>query len=151
MDWQTIVKKYVWDEKKTPYFVSVDKLTIPQINSEIFVYSLFLAIFFGFLSIIAFSEQNSQAISIPYWVGFYALSVFCSAVALGMRKNVNASRYCLSAPVAVFFYITIYTEFASKAHTIEKYLPIAFTVIWLFYSIRVMAIAKYYQRMPGND
>ena len=60
MSWDKFVKKYVWDDNKTPYFVRVAKMTKVQARYEIFSYSLFLAVLFAVISVASLSDQAPQ-------------------------------------------------------------------------------------------
>ncbi len=41
--WEKYVRKYVWDDDKTPYFIPASKLKRDQADKEIFLYCFFLA------------------------------------------------------------------------------------------------------------
>lgn len=147
MNWYEYVKKYVWDEKKTPYFVKVDKLTKSQARSELFVYTLFLAILFGIIAAVLLSENGRAEGFRAVALGYYAFTVLCAAVALGGTKHLYAALYCVAAPVGAFLSI-VYSGLRPDLATIDKYALLVVTLIWLRYAVRVVAIAKGYERMP---
>lgn len=148
MDWNSIVKKLVWDESKTPYFVKADKLTQSQARNELFVYSLFLALMFGFVSIYALADDRSREVTIPLGGTLYAFSIFCSAIVLGVAKNVTAARYCITAPVAVFVFTLGNLGGRSDPEQTNWYIYMALTAVWLLYSLRAVAVAKAFHRGP---
>ncbi len=98
MSWDKFVKRYVWDDTKTPYFVRVAKLTKVQAGYEIFSYSLFLAVLFAVISIASLSDQAPQGRSDV--VSIYAFCVVCGAIVLAMTKSSAAAHVCASAPLA---------------------------------------------------
>ncbi len=145
MSWDKFVKRYVWDDNKTPYFVRVAKLTKVQANYEIFSYSLFLAVLFAVVSIASLSDQAPQGRSEV--VSIYAFCVVCGAIVLGMTKSSAAAHVCASAPLAALLYF--YLEgFPPGLGTIDKWVLVAVTLGLLGYSMRVVAMAKAYPNMP---
>ena len=48
-NWEKYVKKYVWDDDSTPYFIPARKLKQYQANKEILLYCAFLVIPAGLL------------------------------------------------------------------------------------------------------
>ncbi len=145
MSWDRFVKRYVWDDIKTPYFVRVAKMTKVQANYEIFSYSLFLAVLFAVISIASLSDQAPQGRSDV--VSIYAFCVVCGAIVLGMTKSSAAAHVCASAPLAALLYFFL-DGFHSGLGTIDKWLLVAVTLGLLRYSMRVVAMAKAYPNMP---
>ncbi len=145
MSWDKFVKRYVWDDIKTPYFVRVAKLTKVQAGYEIFSYSLFLAILFAVISVASLSDQAPQGRSEV--VSIYAFCVVCGAIVLAMTKSSAAALVCASAPLAaiLFFFLE---GFPSGLGTIDKYVLVTVTLGLLAYSTRVVAMAKAYPNMP---
>lgn len=146
MNWYEYVKKYVWDERKTPYLVRVDKLTKAQAQSELFVYTLFLAILFAVIAAVLLSESGRAQSFRSLALGGYALTVFAAAVVLGLSKHLYAALYCVAAPVGAFLSIA-YSGLRPDLATLDKYLLLVFTLIWLRYAVRIVAIAKGYEAM----
>ena len=145
MSWDKFIKRYVWDDIKTPYFVSVAKMTKVQAGYELFSYSLFLAILFGVISVASLSDQAPQGRSDV--VSIYAFCVVCGAIVLGMTKSSAAALVCASAPLAALLYFFV-KGFPSGLGGIDKGVLIAVALGLLVYSTRVVAMAKAYPNMP---
>ena len=145
MWWDKFVKKYVWDDIKTPYFVRVAKMTKVQAGYEIFSYSLFLAVLFAVISIASLSDQAPQGRSEV--VSIYAFCVVCGAIVLAMTKSSAAALVCASAPLAALLYFFL-GGFHSGLGEVDKGLLVAVTLGLLVYSTRVVAMAKAYPNMP---
>jgi uncharacterized membrane protein len=145
MAWEKFVKRYVWDDTKTPYFVRVSKLSKVQARYELFSYSLFLAILFAVISVSSLSEQAPQGRSDV--VSIYAFCVVCSAIILATTKSSAAALVCASAPLAalLFFFLE---GFPPGLGEIDKWVLIAVALGLLGYSIRVVTMAKAYPNMP---
>ncbi len=143
--WDKFVKRYVWDDTKTPYFVSVAKMTKVQAGYELFSYSLFLAVLFAVISVASLSDQAPQGRSDV--VSIYAFCVVCGAIILAMTKNSAAALVCASAPLAalLFFFLK---GFPSGLATVDKWVLVAVALGLLAYSVRVVALAKFYPNMP---
>ncbi len=145
MSWDKFIKRYVWDDIKTPYFVRVAKLNKVQANNEIFVYALFLAVLFGVISVASLSGDaprgRSDAVSI------YAFSVVCGAIFLRMTKSLFAAWFCASAPLAalLFFFLV---GFHPRLGLVDELVLLTVTLAIFRYSLRIVAIAKTYDRMP---
>ncbi len=145
MSWDKFVKKYVWDDIKTPYFVRVAKMTKVQASYEIFSYSLFLAVLFAVISIASLSDQAPQGRSEV--VSIYAFCVVCGAIVLAMTKSSAAALVCASAPLAALLYFFL-GGFHPGLGTIDEWLLVAVTLGLLVYSTRVVALTKAYPNMP---
>ena len=145
MSWEKFIKRYVWDDTKTPYFVRVAKMNRVQAGYEIFSYSLFLAVLFAVISVASLSDQAPQGRSDV--VSIYAFCVVCGAIVLAMTKSSAAAYVCASAPLAalLFFFLE---GFPSGLATVDKSVLVAVALGLLFYSMRVVAIAKAYPNMP---
>ena len=145
MSWDKFVKRYVWDDIKTPYFVRVAKMTQVQVNYEIFSYSLFLAILFAVISIASLSDQAPQGRSEV--VSIYAFCGVCGAIVLAMTKSSAAALVCASAPLAALLYFFL-EGFHSGLGAIDKWVLVAVTLGLLVYSTRVGALTKAYPNRP---
>ncbi|HJL86859.1 MAG: hypothetical protein QF560_06295 [SAR324 cluster bacterium] len=148
MSWDKHLKKYVWDDAKTPYFVNVAKLNKVQAGNEIFVYAVFLAVLFAVISVVSLSENAPQGRS--YAVSFYAFSLVCCSILLGMTKHSYAAYFCTSAPLAALLYFLV-EGFSSRLGMIDKILLFALIFTIFLYSLRVITIAKTYDRMPDSS
>ena len=147
--WQEFVKKYVWNETTTPYYVRVERLNRTQAQKEYFVYSFFLAIFFAVFTLFSLANPRIPEDYASISTAFHAFSLFCCAIVLGATKHPYAALYCLSAPVAVFLHI-VGDRMAPDLETVEKVILSAFTLLWLRYAFRVLAIARAYPTMPDD-
>jgi hypothetical protein len=145
MDWDKLLKRYVWNEAKTPYFIAVGRLTRSQARHELFVYTLFLGVLFGFLALAALSPRHPHGHS--EIVPLYAFSVVCAAIVLGITKHHYAALYCASAPVAGLAYFAVY-GFNAGLGVFDKVLLVAAMLVWLRYCVRTIALARAYQGMP---
>ena len=103
MNWENFVKRYVWDDDRTPYFVGVGKITRRQVDYESYVYAVFLGVLFGVITIAALAgglpQGRSQAVAL------YGFTIVCSTILFGATKHVWAALYCSAAPLAVLFYL----------------------------------------------
>ena len=147
MDWYKYIKKYVWDDNKTPYLVPVGKLNRSQADHEVFAYVVFIAILFTVLAVVFLSGNTPYGKS--YGAAFYAFSVAVGAILFGVTKDIHTAVYCGIAPLAALFFFFI-NGFHPNLGLIDKCVLIAFTLLWLRYSIRVVAIAKAYPDMPDT-
>ncbi len=145
MSWEKFVKRYVWDDVKTPYFVRVAKMNKVQAGYEIFAYSLFLVVLFLVISLASLSEQAPQGRSEA--VSFYAFFVVFGAIFLAMTKRPFAAYVCASAPLAALLYFFL-EGFPPGLGGIDKLVLSAAMLAIFRYSLRVIAIAKTYERMP---
>lgn len=147
MSWDRYIKKYVWDDNKTPYFVPVRRLNRSQADHELFAYTLFIALLFAAIAIISLTENAPHGKSSA--VALYSFSVTCSAVLFGVTKHVYAAYYLATAPLATLAYFVV-VGFPPGLATIDKLLLICIALALLRYSMRVVAIAKTYQDMPED-
>jgi hypothetical protein len=147
MDWHHYVKRYVWDANKTPFFTAVPKLHKGQADSEIFLYALFLSAPGALLSAATAMHVVKSGIDATIWVGLYAFSVCIAAALLHTKKNMKAAYYSISAPVVLFGYL-YFLGFHPNLVTVDKIVIIAVLLLWLRYTVRVVAIAKNYPNMP---
>ena len=145
MSWDKYLKKYVWDDVKTPYFVRVAKMNKVQANNEIFAYALFLAVLFGVISLASLSGDAPQGRSDA--VSIYAFSVVCGTIFLGMTKSSYAAYFCASAPLAALLYFFV-EGFHPGLGMIDELLLLAVTLAIFRYSLRVITITKTYDQMP---
>lgn len=147
LDWEKLVKRYVWDDERTPYLTRVARLTRTQAHYELLGYSILIGVLFGALAVIALSSRlpHGGAAIVP----IYAFTVCCAAVLLGLTRHPAAALWCAGAPLAALAYFAVWgfhpnLEFADKA------LLVAAVVAWLFYSFRVVAVAHAWQRLDGE-
>jgi hypothetical protein len=146
MSWEKLFKRYIWDDDRTPYFVPAAKMTRKQADHEIFAYTVFLGILFSVICLAALSGHADQSDLIVLY-GFTAL---VSTVVLGVTKHLYAAYYCGAAPAAFLLYLLAY-GFPSGLAAIDHFVLIAFALIWLRYSYRIVAIARAYPDLPEPE
>jgi hypothetical protein len=141
VDWPRLVRKYVWDEARTPYLVRVDRLTTAQARSELFVYAFLLAVLAAIVAALALAGDRRIVASAFPFVGPYALSLLGSALVLGGWGHPLAAGYCATAPVV--------TGVAALAGALrpdmagaETLVLVALSLLWLGYSARIIRVAR---------
>ena len=148
MDFYSFMKRYVWDDRKTPYFVPVHKLTRSQADHELFAYTFFMALLFAIIAIISLTENAPHGKS--HVVAVYALTVSGGAVLFGLTKHVYGAYYLATAPLATLGYFFV-SGFPPNLHLADEGLLIVITLVLLRYTFRVVAIAKAYAGMSGES
>jgi hypothetical protein len=145
LDWESLVRRYVYNPAKTPYFTAVSRLSRSQARSELFVYTLFLVILMGVIGVAALSPTlpHGGAIGVPV----YALSVASIAFVLGLTKHVAAAAYCATAPVAALLYFVLY-GFQRDLGTGDRIVLVVIVLLWLRYAWRTLQIARAYPDLP---
>ncbi len=145
MDWESFIKKYVWDDNKTPYFVAVQKLNKSQAEHELFSFTFFIALLFAVISIISLTENAPHGKS--YTLALYAFSVSCSAVLFGVTKHVYAAYYLALAPLATLAYFSL-GGLPPNLAAVDNLVLVIIALALLRYSMRVVAITKAYPHLP---
>ena len=134
-------RKYVWDDERTPYLVSVARLTRRQIEYELRFYAVFSGVLFGLISIAALSSSlphgDAQSVSL------YAFTQVCASLLLGATRSLWAAFYCASAPLAALLYFVLF-GFHPNLGGADKALVVLAAVAWVFYGGRLIAIARAY-------
>lgn len=147
-EWEKLVKRYVWNDERTPYFTRVAKLSRKQAQYELFGYALLVGVFGGVLSVASLSAELPHADA--GGVSLYAFSVCCAAVLLGATRHPWAAMWCAGAPLALLAYFAVW-GFHPALETLEKALLVAMVAAWLLYSRRSVAVARAWQRLAGLD
>ncbi len=141
-------RKYVWDDERTPYLVSVARLTRAQIEYELRFYAVITGVLFLLVSLAALSQ------SLPHGdariVSLYAFTQVCAALLLGMTRNAWAAYYCASAPLAALAYFAAF-GFHPSLGAGDKTLLVAAVVLWVAYCGRLIAIARAYAGLAEGD
>jgi hypothetical protein len=147
LDWEKLFKRYVLDDAKTPYFVSVGRLTQVQARNELFLYSLFNGVLFLVVGLASISDElpHKGAIAVPV----YAFSVVGAAIAFGITRHAWAAAYCAGAPVAALLYFVLF-GFHPNLGPWDKVLLVGIILLWMRYSWRVLAIVRAYPDMPAE-
>lgn len=144
MSWEKFIKRYVWDDERTPYLVPVAKLTRRQADHEIFVYTLFLGILYALVALVALSPALGGPADL---VALYGLSVVCATLVFGIMKSRLAGLWCAaSSLIGVAIYLA--AGFGGRLGWIDHAVILAFMAIWLRYSLRVWALARAYADLP---
>lgn len=154
VDWAKYVKKYCWDVDKTPYFVPVSQLKRDQANKELFLYSFFL-VAPSALYLVSFMVnlfRNGQAGSMV--TALYMTSLTVCAIVLYLWKSPGAALYSFSAPVVLALYFLI-EGFPERKHETDFVIMVVLAILiiaaWLWYSRRLLAVAKAYPTLPTRD
>lgn len=148
LDWGNLFKRYVGDDIKTPYLVSVSRLTRIQAKNELFVYALFLTVLFTVVGVASLSPNLPHGDTLG--VSLYSLLVAGAAVTFGYSKHPAAAAVCASAPVAALIYFTLF-GFHPNAGTGDKILQVIIALLWLRYSWRILQIARLYPTMRDQQ
>lgn len=148
LDWVGMLKRYVGDDVRTPYFVAVGRLTRVQANYELFAYTLFLAVLFGVVGVASLSPSlpHGNTLGVPV----YAFTVAAAAVVFGFSKHPAAAAVCASAPVGALIYFVTF-GFHPNAGTGDKVLQVIICMLWLRYSWRILRIARAYPTLPEGS
>jgi hypothetical protein len=145
MNWENFVKRYVWDDQRTPYLVRVSRITRRQADSEIYLYAVFLGLLFSVITLAGLSGALPEGRSEP--VALYGFSVVCSTILFGATKHVWPALYCSATPLAVLFYLFT-SGFPPHLGALDRVVLVAFALIWLRYSMRIVNLAKSYPCLP---
>jgi hypothetical protein len=150
MNLQDFVKKYIWDDEKTPYFRSVRRLTKVQADNEIRFYAVFLAVVFGAMEVISASAWSETGGFISGFIALYSLTVVGAAFVIWNTKDSRASWVLLSTPVATGMNFIFDAGIHGELGSIDRYVLIFFCLLWLRYGVRVLSITKAYDDMPQS-
>ena len=148
VQWDNLVKRYVWDDDTTPYLVPVARLLRRQAESELTAYAIFLGFLFGVAAVITLSPQAPGGRSAG--MSLYSLSILCAAVLLGMTRHYWAALYCSTAPAGMLLGIYVFAGH-TRLSPIDELVIIVFSALWARYGLRVNAIARHYEQMPEGD
>lgn len=147
MDWYHYLKRYIWDESKTPFLIDVDRLNKGQADSEIFLYALFLAVPGALAGAAAVAHSLKDGLDALALVGLYGFSVVIAAGLLHARKRLAPALYTVSVPVLLIAGLILH-GFHPNLAWIDQIVLIAVLLLWLRYTVRVAAIVKHYPDMP---
>lgn len=145
MDFQRFVRKYVWNDEKTPYLTKVGRLTKRQARSELFVISVLIAAFFFVIGMAALLGASIVAGSLI--VAVYAFAICSAALILAATHHPLAALACATAPPAALLFLLV-EGFPPQLHSMDKLLIVAVLLALAVYMIRVLRIANIY---PGLD
>ncbi len=151
LDWENLVKRYVWDARTTPYLVPIQRLNRRQADYEIAAYCLFLGILCTVVAVAAVSPATALANSPG--MAMYAFSVVCAAVVFAMAKSTAAALYLSATPLAGLAYVLLH-GFSGERELLDTVLVAVVLLVLLRYSFRIVAIARAYPGLPepaGED
>lgn len=139
LDWEKLVRRYVWDDTRTPYLTRASRLSPAQARYELFAYAVLMTVLFGVLALAALSPRapHGGAAIVP----IYAFSVLCAAVVLGATRHLAAALWCAAAPLAVLAYFAAF-GFHPGLETADRVVLVVVALAWLAYGARVVAIAR---------
>jgi hypothetical protein len=104
--WEKYVKKYVWDDDKTPYFIPASKLMRDQADKEIFLYCFFLVIPAALINAAFVSELYKGEFD-NLALGLYGASILVCAIYLKIRKSTYSALFAISAPVVLLLHFAV--------------------------------------------
>lgn len=136
-NWERWIKRYVWDDERTPYLVAPERLTKRQAGYEVFAYAVFLCCLFTVVSLAVTSSPP---------MAMYSFSVVSAAIALGFTKHRAAATYAATTPIAAALYLAL-GGFPDQLGMIDHVVLIAIILLWAGYSFRIISIARAYDRM----
>jgi hypothetical protein len=149
LDWESLFKRYVWNDRTTPYFIAAGKLTRRQADSEIFAYCLFVGVLFSVVALSAMSEQSPHGRS-PL-VMLYGFTVVFASLLLNYTKMVPAAVYLGATPLAGLIYLMIY-GIGSAREAVDTAVVTVVLLLLLWYSLRLVKIARQYPLLvEGNE
>lgn len=147
MDWESLFKRYVWDDRTTPYLITVAKLNRQQANNEILAYTLFLGILFGVVAITSVSEASPHGRS-PL-MALYGFSVVCAAILFQYTKALPAALYLAATPLAGLLYLFVF-GLDGEREPIDTAIVAGVVLLLLLYSLRVINLARAYPMLPES-
>lgn len=144
-DWENLVRRYVWDDTRTPYFTRVARLNRVQACYELHAYAILVGALFGVAAVASLSSKlpHGNAAIVP----LYAFTVVCAAILLGLTRHYWAAVWCAAAPLGALAYFAFY-GFHPALAPVERIVMVAVVLAWLAYGLRVIAIARAFPTLP---
>lgn len=139
MDFDKLLRKYVWDDEKTPYFTPARQLTRRQAHYELIAYGFFLGILFSAVSFIFLTGAAGQAKSFP--AALFAFLIVCGAAILAFTRTVMTGNFLVLAPVGGISYLLVNGVRPSWG-TIDVVFISLMLLAWLAYAWRVIAVCR---------
>lgn len=141
MDWPGLVRRYVWDEQRTPYLVRAERLTAAQARNELFAYAFLLATLSAVMTAAALLGHGHVGGLAAPAVPLYGGTLLVAATALGVAGYVAAAWYSATAPVLLW--LVALTGNLRPGMTGGERLAVAVaSAVWLAYAVRVVRIAR---------
>ena len=144
MEWEKLFKRYVWNDKTTPYLTATNKLTRIQADSEIFIYTLFLGTFFLISTIAAI---RGPSVDREIGIAVYSFSALCASIIFFFLKSYFAVLYLSAAPIAILTYLFFFGVIDNRAPG-DSLIVIIILLFLLRYSFRIVSIAINYESYP---
>lgn len=141
MDWPGFVRRYVWDEQRTPYLVRSDRLSPTQARSELFAYGFLLAILAAVVAAVSLMGAARVGVVGSSVVAAYALAILVGAIVTGASGRPGAAVVCATAP-AVMAAAALLGLLRPGMAGAERLLLGAFGVAWLVYAARIVRITR---------
>ena len=145
-EWEKFVKRYVWNDERTPYFTRVANLSRRQAHYELFGYAVFSGVVFAVLAVASLSTDLPHGEAA--WVSLYAFTVCCAAVLLGATRDHWAALWCATGPLGALGYLALY-GFHPSLDAPDKFLVVALVLGALLYGPRAVAVARAWPTLPG--
>jgi hypothetical protein len=120
-------------------------MTRRRADYELHAYTVFVGVLFAMVTGGALLSQDPQIKSDA--VAVYGFTMVCAAIIFGFTKEVLAAWYCALWPLVALLYFFVH-GFHPNLRTIDHVVLIAFMLIWLRYTLRVVALARAYPGMP---
>jgi len=146
--WDRYLKRYVWDDETTPYFVPVSVLSRRQARYELTAFAIFLGFLFGVLALATLSPGAPGGRSAG--MSLYSFTVVCAAVLVGTSRLYAAALWCSTAPPAALVWIYGFADHQGFG-TIDHVVIVAFALLWARYGIRIVTICRDYDQMPEGE
>ena len=144
MDWDKYLKRYVWDDDKTPYFISTSKLNRRQAEYEFRAFGILVGFLFVLLTILTLSSQAPMGRSVG--ASFYSMTMVVGCIGLNYTRNYLVAVYCALAPLAIVIYLSLH-GFPPKMAMVDHVVVGSLLLAWGGYSFRLVSIAKRYPYM----
>jgi hypothetical protein len=146
--WDNFLKRYVWDDETTPYFVRVAELTRRQTRSELFAYALFLGVLFAVTAVATLSSHAPGGRSTG--MSLFSFAIVCGAVLLTTTRHYWAAWACTAAAPGTLIWIYLFAQHPKLSH-IDDAVIIIFALLWMRYGLRVVNITRAYEYMPEGE
>ena len=146
--WDNFLKRYVWDDDTTPYFVGVGDLTRRQARNEFFAYAVFLGFLFAVAAIITLSPQAPGGRSSG--MSLFSFVMVCGAVMLATTQHHWAAVVCSAAAPGTLIWLYLFAEHPGLS-TIDHTVIVIFSLLWMRYGLRVINIARSYDDMLEGE
>ncbi len=141
-------RKYVWDDERTPYLVSIARLTRSQVAYELRFYSVITGVLFALVSVASLSHNLPHGDA--RGVSLFAFTQVCASLLLGATHSAWAALYCAIAPLGALAYFALF-GFHPSLDGADKTLLVAAMVLWVAYNGRLVAIARAYPGLADPD